>query len=227
VRYGENMRPTLYIGNRNYSSWSMRPWLVLTWSRLEFDTELLPLGGEGYGERAMPSILSISPAGTVPALRIGDDTIADSLAISEWAAENSSARLWPVDPIARAHARAAACEMHSGFAAMRHQLPCNLRRRRGPGELSTEVRRDLRRIESIWTTLRARFGTGGDYLFGPKPTIADAFFTPVATRLRTYGVTLGAEAASYAATLLREPAYQSWEAEALRETWMMEQWDNV
>jgi glutathione S-transferase len=220
------MRPTLYIGNRNYSSWSMRPWLVLTWSGLEFDTQAMPLGGEGYGVRAMPSVLAVSPSGTVPALRWGDETIGDSLAISEWAAERN-AKLWPADATARSHARAAVCEMHSGFTAMRHQLPCNLRRRRPPGKLTDEARRDLDRIESIWSTLRQRFGRGGPYLFGAEPTIADAFFTPVATRLRTYGVTLGTVAQTYAAALLAEPAFLSWEAEALRETWTMEQWDNV
>ena len=219
------MKPVLYVGNRNYSSWSLRPWLVLSWGKIDFETRVVPLGGAGYASRQMPSVLAVSPSGTVPALHLGGDVIGDSLAISEWAAEQVPA-LWPGDALARAHARSAVCEMHSGFGALRENLVCNIRRRAEPRELPDTVRRDVARIEAIWTTLRARFGAGGRYLFGDNPTIADAFYTPVATRFRTYTVKVGAEAQRYADALLKDPAFLAWEAEAVKEEWTMAESDS-
>jgi glutathione S-transferase len=216
--------PILYIGNRNYSSWSLRPWLVLRWSDIEFETRAIALGGAGYGLRQMPDVLAISSSGTVPALHLGSEVIGDSLAISEWVAEQNRA-LWPADPAARAYARSAVCEMHSGFGAIRSNLPCNIRRRAGKREFSVEVQRELARIEQLWTELRARFGTNGPYLFGAK-SIADAFFTPMATRLRTYEVALGTEARRYADTLLADAAFLEWERAAEAETWTIPQWEN-
>lgn len=220
------MEPILYIGNRNYSSWSMRPWLVLRWGNIPFEARVIPLGEDGYGEQRMPSVLAVSPAGTVPALHLGGDVIGDSLAISEWAAEQRPG-LWPSDPLARAYARSAACEMHSGFGAIRTSLTCNIRRRTEPRSLNDAARRELARIESLWTGLRARFGAGGPYLFGAQPTIADAFFTPVATRFRTYGVQLQAAAHAYVEALLANPAFREWEAEAEREPWTLPATDAV
>lgn len=220
------MNPILYVGNRNYSSWSLRPWLALSWAGIGFETRVLPLGGPGYMKRQIPAVLAVSPAGTVPALHFGAEVIADSLAISEWAAEQAPT-LWPGDPVQRAHARAAACEMHSGFAALRANLPCNIRRRAEPRVLGDDVRRDVQRIEEIWTTLRARYGGGGGYLFGAAPTIADAFFTPVATRFRTYAVKLGADAQRYADALLANQAFREWEQGGAQETWAMADWDSV
>lgn len=225
-------KPTLYVGNRNYSSWSMRPWLVLRWGAIDHELVVIPLGGEGYAKRAMPSVLAVSPTGTVPALHLpspeGDVVLSDSLAISEWAAEQApGAGLWPVDPLARAAARAAACEMHSGFSALRSAMPCNLRRRTEPRAPSGDAKRDVERVTALWTQLRARFGAGGPYLFGARPTIADAFFTPVATRLRTYGVALDGAAGAYASALLANEAFRAWEAEALAESWTMPMWDAV
>lgn len=221
------MKPLLHIGNRNYSSWSLRPWLALTWAGIEHDVRVIPLGGEGYTKRAMPSVLAVSGAGTVPALHLGGDVIGDSLAIAEWAAERApDASLWPKEPIARALARAAACEMHAGFGALRGKLPCNIRRRAEPRALGDEVRRDVARIEALWSGLRERFGAGGPYLFGMKPGIVDAFFTPVATRFRTYAVELAsAEARTYAAALLENAAFRAWEEEAQKEPWSMPEWD--
>jgi glutathione S-transferase len=220
------MKPVLYVGNQNYSSWSMRPWLVLRWAELDFETRVIPLGGPGYLQRSMPEVLAVSPSGTVPALHTGGETISDSLAISEWAAEQVPT-LWPRDPLLRAQARSAACEMHSSFGALRSHLPCNLRRRAEPRALAADVTRDIRRVEQIWTTLRARFGDSGPYLFGAGPTIADAFYTPIATRFRTYAVTLGAEAQRYADTLLADPAFREWEQAGLAEPWTMPIWDSV
>ena len=154
----------------------------------------------------------MSPTGTVPALHVGGEVVPDSLAISEWAAEQAP-QLWPSDPTARLHARAAACEMHAGFAALRAKLPCNIRRRTSPRELDEDTRRDVARVEALWTSLRARFGKGGAYLFGAAPTIPDAFFTPIVTRFRTYGISLSSEAQRYAEALLADPAFRAWEAE--------------
>lgn len=220
------MIPTLYIGNRNYSSWSLRPWLVLRWADIEFETEAIQLGGAGYGQKQMPEVLAVSPSGTVPALRLGADAsevIGDSLAIAEWAAEQNRS-LWPTDPVARAYARSATCEMHSGFGAIRNNLPCNVRRRAGKRDLSDEVVREVARIEQLWTQLRARFGASGPYLFGGK-SIADAFFTPMAVRFRTYSVPLAAEAQAYADTLLLDPSFREWEKLAIQETWTIPQWE--
>jgi glutathione S-transferase len=218
------MKPVLYVGNRNYSSWSLRPWLVLSWAGIDFETRVVPLGGQGYASRQMPSVLAVHAAGTVPALHLGDDIIGDSLAISEWAAERVPS-LWPVDELARAHARSAVCEMHSSFVALRANLVCNIRRRAEPRQLGEEVQRDVARLEAIWTSLRARFGAGGPYLFGESPTIGDAFFTPVATRFRTYAVKIGAEAQRYADAVLNNPAFLEWEAGAIAEEWVMAESD--
>jgi glutathione S-transferase len=214
----------LYVGNQNYSSWSLRPWLALTWGGIDFELRVVPLGGDGYMQRQMKEVLAVSPSGTVPALHVGGDVVTDSLAISEWAAEKVPA-LWPADPTARALARSAACEMHSGFFSLRRELPCNIRRRAEPRTFSENGRREIARVEAIWFSLRQRFGSGGPYLFGASPTIADAFYTPVATRFRTYGVTLGSEAQAYATALLENPAFCEWEEAGKREPWSMPQWD--
>lgn len=220
------MRPILYVGNRNYSSWSMRPFLVLSWAGIDFETRVIKLGGPGYLKREVPGVLAVSPTGAVPVLHLGEDVIPDSLSIAEWAAEKAPS-LWPADPTARAHARSATCEMHSSFGALRSNLPCNIRRRAEPRDWSNDVRRDIARVEAIWTALSSRFGAGGPYLFGAAPTIADAFFTPVATRFRTYGVPLAAEAQRYADALLSNPTFLAWEAEAVKEEWAMAEWDSV
>ncbi len=224
MRHG--MKPVLYIGNRNYSSWSLRPWLVLRWAGVDVETRVIPLGGPGYAKRQMPAILAVSPTGAVPALHVGDDVVCDSLAISEWVAEQVP-RLWPADPRARMHARAIVCEMHAGFSALRSNLPCNIRRRAAPRTLGDDVRRDVERIERIWGETHARFANGGSHLFGDTPTIADAFFLPVATRFRTYAVSLGAHAHRYADALLGDSAFREWESAAGAELWAMDQWDGV
>lgn len=220
------MTPILYVGNVNYSSWSLRPWLALKWGGIAFETRVIRLGGPGYGQRKIPGVLAVSPAGTVPVLHVGDEVISDSLAISEWAAEQAPS-LWPRDAIARAHARAATCEMHSSFGALRANLSCNIRRRAEPRALNEQTRQDVARIEEIWTSLRKRFGSGGPYLFGAAPTIADAFYVPVATRFRTYAVTIGKEAQAYADALLANPSFREYEAAAIAETWADPQADAV
>lgn len=220
------MDPVLYLGNKNYSSWSLRPWLVLTWAGLSFETRVIPLGGRGYGQARMPAVLAVSPSGRVPALHLGDAVIWDSLAIAEWAAERApAAGLWPADATERAVCRAVVSEMHAGFYALRNHLPCNIRRRASPRDLGDDVRQDIARIESIWSDVRSHYGRGGPYLFGAQPTVADAFYTPVATRFRTYGVPLGADAREYCAAVLGNPAFAAWERDAVAETSTIAQWD--
>lgn len=208
------MTATFFYGVRNYSSWSLRPWLVLQWAGIEFSEKFVDLDQDGYGRSAVKDILAVSPSGKVPALHVDGAVIWDSLAISEWAAETRpGARLWPDDRLQRAEARAVACEMHSGFAAVRRDLSMNIRRRVPAQDWAEDVRRDIARLVEIWTTCRQKYGAAGPHLFGAR-SIADAFFTPVATRFRTYSVALPEPAQAYADTLLKDPAFLEWERRA-------------
>ncbi|MBK7075063.1 MAG: glutathione S-transferase [Myxococcales bacterium] len=204
----------LYVGNRNYSSWSLRPWLCLTWSGLAFDTVDVDLDQPGYGHGQIADVLAVSPTGRIPALHVDDLVIWDSLAIAEWAAEAApAAGLWPTDPGARAIARAVTAEMHAGFAPVRRDLPMNLRRRARATDLPPETRADIARIDALWCDARARFGGAGPYLFGAR-TIADAFYAPVATRFRTYAIELSPSAAAYRDALLADDGVRAWETSA-------------
>lgn len=204
------MTTTLFIGPRNYSSWSLRPWLVLKWAGILFEERLVDLDAPGYGERKIAAVAAVSPGGTVPALLHGDLKLWDSLAISEWAAEQKPGVLWPKAAHARALARAVTCEMHSGFGGVRRNLSMNIRRRCEAKDLPADTLRDIARIEEIWTEYRNAHRGEGVHLFGAR-SIADAFFTPVATRFRTYGVKLGPVAQSYVETLLADAAFREWE----------------
>ncbi|MGE3142883.1 MAG: glutathione S-transferase N-terminal domain-containing protein [Hyphomonadaceae bacterium] len=217
---------TLFIGNKNYSSWSMRPWLALTWGGFAFEERVLSLGMTGYGKSRQPAILAASPSGRVPALDLGGGVVIwDSMAICEWAAEQAPA-LYPQAPEARALCRAAAAEMHAGFTALRKEAPMNVRRRTEQRAWSADMRQDLARLEEMWSDLRARFGAGGPYLFGRR-SIADAFYTPVATRFRTYGVTLSPPAQAYCEALLADRAFLAWEEAALAEPWAQPDIDGI
>lgn len=217
--------PVLYIGNKNYSSWSMRPWLALKWAGIAFEEKVLALGGPGYGKSKVPEIVDVSPSGRVPALHAGDLVIWDSLAIAEWAAEQKpDAHLWPLGANARAICRSAAAEMHSGFAALRRDAPMNVRRRTNARAWNDDVRADIDRVEELWSFVRAEFGGAGPYLFGAR-SIADAFYAPICTRFRTYGVTLGDVAQDYCNTIFIDPAFQEWERGAQAETWAIPQTD--
>jgi glutathione S-transferase len=205
----------LVIGTKAWSTWSMRPWLVLKHAGAPFEERLIQLR---QGDASDAAIARVSPSGLVPALIVGDMTICDSLAICEYVAEqHPQARLWPTDPVARALARAATCEMHSGFASLRGECPMDLAAAPRVAELSEATHKDLRRVASLWGSMLARFG--GPWLAGAHWTIADAFFTPVATRLRTYGVRLSdfgdtGAGGSYAERLLEAPEFLAWEAQA-------------
>jgi glutathione S-transferase len=211
------MTPHLHIGNRNYSSWSLRPWLCLRWAGIAFDETLIELDQPGYGAEGIAAVRAVSPSAKVPALRVGDTTIWDSLAIAEWAAEGGTpGALLPADRERRAVVRAACAEMHSGFPALRRDLPMNIRRRCVATDLPDDTRRDIARVESLWTTLRAANAADGPWLFGAR-SMADAFYLPVATRFRTYGVALPPAARAYVETTLADTAFREWEARVLAE----------
>jgi glutathione S-transferase len=218
--------PVLYLGNKNYSSWSMRPWLALTWGAIAFEERIIPLGGPGYGKYRIAEILAVSPSGRVPALHVDGLVIHDSLAICEWAAERAPG-LWPADPGRRALARSAAAEMHAGFAAMRRDLSMNLRRRmeRAP-DLPEDTQSDLARLFELWTSARRQFAADGPYLFGAR-SIADAMFAPVATRLRTYAIAMPPAAESYCAAIFADAAFQDWERGAVAEQWTVASTDEL
>lgn len=206
---------TLVIGNRNYSSWSLRPWLALRMSGLAFAVERIPL----YRDDSKARIFAHSAAGLVPVLHDGATTVWESLAICEHVAELAPrAGLWPDDRATRAVARAVATEMHGGFPAIRATLPMNFRARakRTPS-LSDVVRAQIARVESLWTESRQRHGATGPFLFG-RFTIADAMYAPVVSRFRTYAVPLGPVAQAYADAVWAMDAMQEWGAEARAET---------
>ena len=206
----------LVIGDKNLSSWSLRPWLVMKRTGAPFTETVVRLDQPD----TTAEILKHSPTGQVPALHFdGGEAIWDSMAISVLLAERfPEAGMWPSDPIARAYARAAACEMHSGFASLRGECPMNLKRRTKI-EVSEATQKNLRRLVELFTAMRTRFGAGGPYLFGAW-SVADAFYTPVATRIRTYGLVLSdygdtGVAGEYVSALLQQPDFLEWEAAAL------------
>jgi glutathione S-transferase len=207
----------LILGNRNYSSWSLRPWIAMRHAGLDFTDDVIPLYEPGSREK----VLQYSPTGKVPVLIDGDTTIWESLAILEHLAEKyPKAALWPADEAARAYGRAISAEMHAGFGALRRHCPMNMRRRRRKLGLSPEVADDVRRIEMIWTESRGRFDRNGPFLLGPF-SIADAMYAPVVSRFFSYDIGVGAAAEAYMATMMSLPAWQEWEAAAEHEPWVM------
>ena len=213
---------TIYLGNKNYSSWSLRPWLVLKQMVIAFDEVVIPL----YLPASREAVLKHSPSGRVPALRHGAVTVWDSLAICEYLAETFPDReLWPREPAARATARSISAEMHSGFVALRQHLPMNVRRKVAHRSVTPEVEAGVNRITAIWRDCRTRFGDAkGDFLFGHF-TIADAMFAPVASRFRTYQIALGRDVDAYCATLMALPAMQEWAAAARNEPMVVEKFE--
>jgi glutathione S-transferase len=199
----------LHIANKNYSSWSLRPWVLMRALDIPFSERLHRLGATS-GE----TFTDFSPSGKVPCLVDIATVVWDSLAIVEYLAERHSG-VWPTDDKARAWARCAAAEMHSGFASLRGQHGMNVGVRMAVTRRSPELLADIARVELLWNEGLARFG--GPFLAGREFTAVDAFFAPVVYRFRTYGVTPGGAAAGYLQTLLAQPAMQAWEAQALAE----------
>lgn len=209
--------PTLIVANKVYSSWSLRPWLLMRALDIPFDDIVIPLAHANTQLR----IREHSPAGKVPILKDGEITVWDSLAIVEYVAERwPEAGVWPLDREARAHARSISAEMHSGFAALRQACPMNLGKRFAPRDRGERVARDAERIEAVWREARARFGRGGPFLFGAF-SAADAMYAPVATRLDTYGFDVSPESRAYMDAVLSLPAFGEWRDAALLESWIL------
>ena len=207
----------LTIGNKNYSSWSFRPWIALKVAEISFEETVIPIYYPGSKEK----FVALSPAGKVPILQDGAVTVWESLAILEYVAEqHPDAALWPRDPAARAHARAIASEMHAGFVPLRRQCPMNMWRPVKKLELSAETAANVARIDAMWSDCRARFGAGGPFLFGPFGA-ADAMYAPVVSRLLTYAAEVGAASAAYMRAMMALPAWQEWQAAALKEEWLL------
>ncbi len=213
------MSLTLVIGNKNYSSWSLRAWIAMAASGIAFDEVFIPLSLPDTKER----IKRHSPAGKVPVLIDGDAVIWESLAILEHLAERfPKAGLWPSEPAARAHARSIAAEMHAGFQPLRSQCPMNLWRPVERLALTPEVKANVARITEIWRAARERFGKGGPFLFGSFGA-ADAMFAPVATRFHTYDIPCDKVSRAYVDAIHAHPAFKIWRDGAFKETLVIAQ----
>jgi glutathione S-transferase len=205
----------LVIGNKNYSSWSFRPWLALKVAGIAFDETLISLEAADFKER----VTAISGAGKVPVLLDGDIRIAESLAILEYLAEQyPAAALWPKSVAARAHARAIAAEMHSGFAALRRLLPMNMRRPVKTRALDAPAAADAARVDAIWCKCLAK--SGGRFLFGTFGA-ADAMYAPVVSRFHTYAVEVSPAARTYMQAMMALPAWREWHEAGRREPWVL------
>jgi glutathione S-transferase len=214
----------LVIGNKNYSSWSMRPWLALRANDIAFEEIFIPLY---TGDVDKKQILSFSRAGKVPTLIDGDITVWDSLAIIEYLAEKfPDARLWPEDRVRRAHARAISAEMHSGFLPLRSECGMNLHRPIAAIALSADAKANIERIQEIWIDCRERYGQEGPFLFGAFGA-ADAMFAPVVHRFRTYAIEVAAPVAAYMEIMMALPAFAQWTREGLAETLVIDRFELV
>lgn len=210
---------TLVIGNKNYSSWSLRAWLALKMTGEDFTEEVIPLDQANSKEQ----ILRHAPSGQLPVLKRGQIVIWDSMAICEYLAETyPDAKLWPADPAARAVARAVSAEMHAGFQALRRNMPMDARESLPDRGMASGVQDDINRISAIWRDCRRRFGSDTGFLFGHF-TVADAMYAPVVLRFNTYKPAIGEDAQAYCQTILEMPEMQSWIAAAKKEPWMIEQ----
>ena len=207
----------LVIGNKNYSSWSMRPWFGLKVAGIPFDETVVSLNAPDFKER----LGKLSGTGKVPVLIDDDVHVWESLAILEYLAEKfPDAHLWPADVKARAHARAVANEMHAGFVPLRRHLPMNMWRPAMARDLPPDVAANVRRIEEMWGDCRKRFGAGGPFLFGAF-TAADAMYAPVVARFATYKVEVDGASAAYMQAVMALPAWREWNEAALKETWVL------
>jgi glutathione S-transferase len=207
----------LIIGNKNYSSWSFRPWIAMKLAGIAFDEQVISLDAKDFKAQ----VTKVSGTGKVQALADGGVHVWESLAILEYLAETfPQARLWPADPQARAQARAIAAEMHAGFVPLRRELPMNMWRPVKPRQLTSEAAANVARIDAMWTDCRNRFGAGGSFLFGAFGA-ADAMYAPVVSRFHTYGVAVGPVSRPYMDAVMALPAWAEWRAAALREPWIL------
>ena len=214
----------LVIGNKNYSSWSMRPWLAMRATHIAFEEIFIPLY---TGQNDKNRILVFARSGKVPILIDGETTVWDSLAIIEYLAERfPDARLWPENRAERAHARSISAEMHSGFLSLRSECGMNLHRPVGAIKLSEDARADITRVQEIWTDCRARYGKRGPFLFGAFGA-ADAMFAPVVHRFRTYAIAVSLDVKTYMETMMALPAFGEWSEAGLAETLLIEKLEDV
>jgi glutathione S-transferase len=213
--------PTLVIGNKNYSSWSLRPWLLLRQNGVAFREVRIPL----YTPESKAQIVQYSPSGHVPVLIDGETRIWESLAICEWAAERfPETRAWPEAAATRAVARAVASEMHGGLGSLRAELPMYCRSRRRGVTPSPAAQEQIERVRAIWRDCRERHGRGGDFLFG-RFGIADAMYAPVVIRFDTYGIELAGAARDYAEAVTALPALREWVTAAKAESEVLEKFE--
>jgi glutathione S-transferase len=205
----------LVIANKLYSSWSLRPWMVMRAFDIPFEEIVIPLRQDDSKAR----LARYSPSGKVPVLVDGDLVIWESLAIIEYVAEHCPDKaVWPKDRVARAHARAISNEMHGGFMPLRQGCPMNLGARYKTPELTEPMKANIDRVETIWSDARKAFGGGGPYLYGAF-SAADAMFAPVVTRLDTYQIPVKPETRDYMDTILSNPHFAAWKQAALIEPW--------
>lgn len=211
----------LILANKLYSSWSLRPWLVMRAFDIPFEETIIPLR-EADSKAA---ILKFSPSGKVPALIDGDITVWESLAIIEYLAEKFPGRgIWPESVAARAEARSVSNEMHGGFAPLRQALPMFLGKRYKTPRLAEDVKANVARVETLWRDTRADFAGSGPFLFGDF-TAADAMYAPVVTRFDTYQIPVARDTRAYMTAMLAHPAYEAWRTAALKETWRIADYD--
>jgi glutathione S-transferase len=210
-------KPLLIVGNKNYSSWSLRPFMALAMADIPFDEKLIRFGEPRFGR----AVRKISKAGQVPILVHNGVTIWETLAILEYLAETWPDRnLWPKNKAARAMARSVCAEMHSGFRHLRSACPMNLRRPISPVPLNEGILKDVTRIEDLWRQCRNAHGKGGPFLFG-KFGIADAMFAPVVTRFDTFAIKVSDDTQHYMNAVLATPAFHDWKSAALKEKWVV------
>jgi glutathione S-transferase len=209
----------LVIGNKNYSSWSFRPWIAMKALGIPFEEILIPFGTPLGNPAFKQQLAAYTPAGMVPVLVDGDVHVWETLAILEYLGEKCpDKRLWPADAKARAAARVLASEMHAGFSALRGECPMNMRRPVRERALSPAAQANVARIETMWSDARARYG--GPFLFG-NFCAADAMYAPVVARFHIYGVKVARETRGYMEAMMALPAWAEWKAAALRETWIV------
>jgi glutathione S-transferase len=207
----------LVIGNKNYSSWSFRPWIAMKVAGIPFDETVISLNAPEFKAQ----LTKISGTGKVPAIADGDMHVWESLSILEYLAEKfPDAKLWPADAKARAHARSVSNEMHAGFVPLRKECPMNMWRPPQPRALSADAKANVARIDAMWSDCRTRFGSGGPFLFGHF-TNADAMYAPIVSRFQTYKIDVSAPSRAYMDAIMALPAWKEWTAAALKEEWVL------
>jgi glutathione S-transferase len=213
----------LIIANKAYSSWSLRPWILLATFGIPFEEVVIPMDRPDTKKK----MLKYAPTGKVPSLRDGDIGVYESIAVIEYIAEKYPKKaIWPKNKAARAHARSLAAEMHAGFQALRQHCPTIFRRPVKKRELTPEAAADVARIEAAWAHARKTYGKGGPFLFG-KFSAADAMFAPVVNRLHTYDVAVSKTTRAYMEAIMALPAWRAWIHDAEQEPWGMERYDSI